>query len=79
LDTFTGLPENWNNDYKRGHFDAGARLAKTADSRVTQSPASSGNAVEVSRDLSAAVAAVCRNLRWQTANPIFVTAQSTLQ
>jgi hypothetical protein len=35
LDTFTGLPGDWNNDYKRGHFDAGARLATTADSRVT--------------------------------------------
>jgi hypothetical protein len=35
LDTFTGLPEDWNNDYKRSHFDAGARLAKTANSRVT--------------------------------------------
>jgi hypothetical protein len=35
FDTFTGLPEDWNNDYKRGHFDAGARLAKTADPHVT--------------------------------------------
>lgn len=34
FDTFTGLPEDWNNDYKRGHFDTGGRMPKTDDPRV---------------------------------------------
>jgi O-methyltransferase len=34
FDTFTGLPEDWNSDYRRGHFDTGGRTPKTADPRV---------------------------------------------
>jgi O-methyltransferase len=57
FDTFTGLPEDWNNDYKRGHFDAGARLAKTADLHVTYVAGMFRTRCAVSRDLSAAAAA----------------------
>lgn len=79
FDTFTGLPKDWNNDYKCGHFHAGGRLAETADSRVTYVVACSGHAIEVSRDLSAAAAAPMPQPSVANANPIFVTAQSTLQ
>ena len=34
FDCFTGLPEDWNNDFKRGHFDTGGRAPKTDDARV---------------------------------------------
>jgi O-methyltransferase len=34
FDCFTGLPEDWNNDYRRGHFDTGGRIPVTDDSRV---------------------------------------------
>jgi O-methyltransferase len=34
FDTFTGLPDDWNSDFKRGHFDTGGRLPKTSDVRV---------------------------------------------
>ncbi len=34
FDCFTGLPEDWNSNYKRGHFDTGGRMPKTVDSRV---------------------------------------------
>jgi len=34
FDTFTGLPEDWNSDFKRGHFDTGGRMPKTTDVRV---------------------------------------------
>ncbi len=34
FDCFTGLPEDWNSDYKRGHFDTGGRPPKTTDRRV---------------------------------------------
>ena len=34
FDTFTGLPEDWNPDFKRGHFDTGGRKPQTDDSRV---------------------------------------------
>jgi O-methyltransferase len=34
FDCFTGLPEDWNSDYKRGHFDTGGRLPQTTDPRV---------------------------------------------
>ena len=34
FDCFSGLPEDWNSNYKRGHFDTGGRLPKTVDSRV---------------------------------------------
>lgn len=34
FDCFTGLPEDWNADYKRGHFDTGGRLPEIPDARV---------------------------------------------
>jgi len=34
FDSFTGLAEDWNGAYKRGHFDTGGRTPETADSRV---------------------------------------------
>lgn len=34
FDTFTGLPEDWSNSYKRGHFDTGGRVPQTEDARV---------------------------------------------
>jgi len=34
FDCFTGLPEDWNSNYKRGHFDTGGRMPKAVDSRV---------------------------------------------
>ncbi len=34
FDCFTGLPEDWNSNYKRGHFDNAGRVPNTADSRV---------------------------------------------
>jgi O-methyltransferase len=34
FDCFTGLPEDWNSDYKLGHFDTGGRIPEIADSRV---------------------------------------------
>lgn len=34
FDTFTGLPEDWNSDFRRGHFDTGGRLPQTTDPRV---------------------------------------------
>jgi O-methyltransferase len=34
FDCFTGLPEEWNGDYKQGHFDTGGRVPEIADSRV---------------------------------------------
>jgi O-methyltransferase len=34
FDCFTGLPDDWNNDYKRGHFDTAGRIPNTADQRV---------------------------------------------
>jgi O-methyltransferase len=34
FDCFTGLPEDWNADYKRGHFDTCGRLPQTTDARV---------------------------------------------
>lgn len=34
FDTFTGLPEDWNSDFKRGLFDTGRRIPATSDSRV---------------------------------------------
>lgn len=35
FDCFTGLPEDWNNDYKRGHFDTGGRVPETTDPRIS--------------------------------------------
>ncbi len=34
FDCFTGLPEDWNGDFKRGHFDTGGRMPMTADPRI---------------------------------------------
>jgi O-methyltransferase len=34
FDCFTGLPEDWNGNYKQGHFDTGGRIPTTVDSRV---------------------------------------------
>jgi len=34
FDCFTGLPEDWNGDYRRGHFDTGGRMPETTDCRV---------------------------------------------
>jgi hypothetical protein len=34
FDTFSGLPEDWNADYPRGHFDTGGRPPKSDDCRV---------------------------------------------
>jgi hypothetical protein len=34
FDTFTGLPEDWSNDYKRGRFDTQGRVPRTEDARV---------------------------------------------
>jgi O-methyltransferase len=34
FDCFTGLPEDWNSDFRRGHFDTGGRIPKTDDVRV---------------------------------------------
>lgn len=34
FDSFAGLPEDWNSDYRRGHFDTGGRLPPTDDRRV---------------------------------------------
>lgn len=34
FDCFTGLPDDWNSDYPRGHFDTGGCTPQTADSRV---------------------------------------------
>ena len=30
FDCFTGLPEDWNSNYKRGHFDTGGRMPKNS-------------------------------------------------
>lgn len=35
FDSFAGLPEDWNSDYKRGHFDTGGRLPETTDPRIS--------------------------------------------
>jgi O-methyltransferase len=34
FDCFTGLPEDWDSDYPRGHFDTGGRIPQTTDARV---------------------------------------------
>ena len=34
FDTFSGLPEDWNGDYRRGQFDTGGRIPHSDDSRV---------------------------------------------
>ena len=34
FDTFTGLPEDWNSDFRRGHFDTGGVTPPTDDPRV---------------------------------------------
>jgi O-methyltransferase len=34
FDCFTGLPEDWNRNYPRGHFDTGGRVPETTDTRV---------------------------------------------
>jgi len=34
FDTFRGLPEDWNSDFQRGHFDTGGRMPQTADARI---------------------------------------------
>ena len=34
FDCFTGLPEDWDSDYPRGHFDTGGRIPETRDSRI---------------------------------------------
>jgi len=34
FDCFTGLPEDWESDYPRGHFDTGGRVPQTRDTRV---------------------------------------------
>ncbi len=34
FDCFTGLPEDWNGDFTRGHFDTGGRVPTTTDSRI---------------------------------------------
>ena len=34
FDSFTGLPEDWNSDFKRGHFDTDGRVPETTDTRV---------------------------------------------
>lgn len=34
FDCFTGLPEDWNNDFKRGHFDMGGHAPKSDDPRI---------------------------------------------
>ena len=34
FDSFTGLPEDWNSDYQRGHFDVGGKPPKTDDPRI---------------------------------------------
>lgn len=34
FDTFTGLPEDWHRDFRRGCFDTGGRVPQTDDSRV---------------------------------------------
>lgn len=35
FDCFTGLPEDWNSNYRSGHFDTGGRRPETSDSRVS--------------------------------------------
>jgi hypothetical protein len=34
FDTFTGLPEDWNKDFRRGHFDMAGKPPRTGDARV---------------------------------------------
>jgi O-methyltransferase len=34
FDSFAGLPEDWNPDFRRGHFDMGGHPPSTDDSRV---------------------------------------------
>ena len=34
FDCFTGLPEDWNGNFRRGHFDTGGRVPQTTDPRV---------------------------------------------
>ena len=34
FDTFTGLPEDWNSDFRQGHFDTGGHTPQTSDPRV---------------------------------------------
>jgi len=34
FDCFTGLPEDWNSNFRRGHFDTGGRVPQTTDPRV---------------------------------------------
>jgi O-methyltransferase len=34
FDSFAGLPEDWNDRYRRGHFDTGGRIPETTDPRV---------------------------------------------
>jgi O-methyltransferase len=34
FDTFTGLPEDWNGDFRRGHFDMAGQPPRTGDARV---------------------------------------------
>jgi O-methyltransferase len=34
FDSFAGLPEDWNPDFKRGHFNTGGRPPRTGDGRV---------------------------------------------
>ncbi len=34
FDCFTGLPEDWNSDYKRGHFNTKGQAPKVGDPRV---------------------------------------------
>ena len=38
FDTFTGLPETWNEQYPKGHFDVGGRPPSTSDPRVQFEP-----------------------------------------
>lgn len=35
FDCFTGLPEDWNSNYRRGQFDTGGRIPATTDPRVS--------------------------------------------
>lgn len=34
FDSFRGLPEDWNSDFKRGHFDTGGLIPETSDVRI---------------------------------------------
>ena len=35
FDTFSGLPEDWTPDYRKGHFDTSGHIPETTDKRVS--------------------------------------------